>query len=89
MSFAHVHNYWGIIKQGPISQEFENIFDYKNKRDIQIPKTWFRNYFRDLSVYGLELSAEGEKILWKFFLSVESEYEAKKRGNALLFTVRK
>ena len=78
-----------ILTQGPIKHESEIIYDYEDGVEIKIPKTWFRNYFRDLTVYGLELSTEGEKLTWKFFLNSQSEYEAEKRGKALLLYLEK
>jgi len=78
-----------ILTQGPIKQETEIIFDYQDEIEIKIPKTWFRNYFRDFTVYGLELFTEGEKLTWKFFLNSESEHEAKTRGKALLLYLEK
>ena len=78
-----------IIEQGPINQEKEEIFDYENNVNIEILKTWLRNYFRDLTVYGLELGTDGEKLTWKFFLRAESEKEAFKRGHSLLLYLEK
>lgn len=78
-----------ILEQGPINQEREVIFDYENRVNIEIPKTWLRNYFRDLTVYGLELSTDGEKLNWKFFLRAENEQEANNKGNSLLLYLEK
>ncbi len=78
-----------ILEQGPINQEREVIFDYETRVNIEIPKTWLRNYFRDLTVYGLELSTDGEKLNWKFFLRAENEQEANNKGNSLLLYLEK
>jgi len=77
-----------ILTQGPAKQEIEAILDYENLKRIEIEKTWLSNFFQDNTVYGLELTSIGNKIVWEFFVKTRSNEQAIIKGNLLLKSLK-
>ena len=76
------------LTQGPAKQEKETLLDYEIRKKIEIDKTWLSNFFQDDTVYGLELTSIGNKIVWEFFVNTKSEEQAIIKGNILLKSLK-
>ena len=77
-----------ILSQGPAKQEKETFLDYENKNKIEIEKTWLSNFFQNDTVYGLELTSIGNKIVWEFFVKARTYEQAIIQGSLLLKSLK-
>ena len=76
------------LTQGPANREVEELLDYENIKKIQLEKTWLTNFFQDDTVYGLELTSIGNKIVWEFFVNTPNNKQAIIKGNILLKSLK-
>ncbi|MFX1365139.1 MAG: helicase HerA domain-containing protein [Promethearchaeota archaeon] len=77
------------LTQAPAQQQQETILDQKRSTPVKIQKSWLRNYFHDNTVYGLELTSLGDKIIWEFFLTTPTQKQARIKQNLLLKCLKK
>ncbi|MHA2282924.1 MAG: hypothetical protein ACXAC5_18940, partial [Promethearchaeota archaeon] len=76
------------LTQSPAKREIEVLLDYENRKKVEIEKTWLTNFFQDDTVYGLELTSIGNKIVWEFFVNTTSNKQAIIKGNLLLKSLK-
>ena len=77
------------ITQGLVQQQEEIILDHNKGTHVKIEKSWLRNYFQDQTIYGLELTSIGDRIIWEFFVRAMSREQALIRENLLLKCLKK